>query len=233
MENLEETFNFCNNVEVHVKPTDKLDNVVAVASEHNFRGIVVDSCKLLELIKSIKKNGSDIMPICQIDGPEGNSSTDIRAYSILSAKEKGAKEIEIFAPLNFIQNKDFRKIYEDLQNLINVSQKNNIVLKYCLNDMYKSIPDDTKTKLCRSLSAVQVGNLSFNFAKIVDSNHSDNIIKMRFFKNKISSKIKTFIKDASKEDFASYVKAGVDTIGLDWEIAPYLVHAYESMFIKK
>lgn len=232
MNNLEETFDYCNNVEIYVKNNCKLQNVVAVASEHSFKGIVVDSNRIVELVKELKNVNSDILPVCSIDAPEGNSSIDIRAYSIVSAKEKGAKEVEIYAPSFLIETRDFRKIYEDLQNCINISSKNNIPFKYIINDMYKTLPDDIKTKICRLFSTINLEYLGFCFSK-QNNNHSDNIIKMRFFKNKVSSKIKTYIKDVSKEDFAAFVKAGVDTIGLDWEIASYLVHAYESMMIKK
>lgn len=232
MNNLEDTFDYCNNVDVYVKNNCKLESVVAVASEHNFKSIVVDSNRLVELVKELKNINSNISPIALIDGPEGNSSVDIRAYSIVSAKEKGAKEIEMYAPMHLIDTRNFRKIYEDLQNCMNISSKHEISFKYIINDMYKPLPDDIKTKLCRLFSTINLGYITFAFSK-QQNNHSDNIIKMRFFKNKTESKIKTYIKDASKEDFAAFVKAGVDTIGLDWEIAPYLVHAYENMVIKR
>lgn len=232
MNDLEETFDYCSNVEIYAKNNCKISNLVAVASEHNFKGIVVDSNRISDLTKELKNINSDIIPICTIDSPDGNSSVDIRAYSIVSAKEKGAKEIEIYAPSYLIETRDFRKIYEDLQNCINISLKNDIPFKYIINDMYKTLPDDMKTKISRLFSTINLAYLGFCFSK-QDNTYSDNIIKMRFFKNKIASKIKTYLKDPSKEDFASFVKAGVDTIGLDWDIAPYLVHAYENMMIKK
>lgn len=68
--------------------------------------------------------------------------------------------------------------------------------------------------------------LAFN-SKI--SSSSDNIIKMRLFKSKTSSKIKIITDNIDHHTFASFVKAGVDTIGLHWKIAPFIVHNYEQM----
>jgi hypothetical protein len=62
---------------------------------------------------------------------------------------------------------------------------------------------------------------------------SDEIIKMRFFKSKIQSKIKVILKEPTKEDLSSFVKAGVDVLGLDLWKAPFLIHAYEGMISNK
>lgn len=60
-----------------------------------FRGISTDTNKIKELsskLKNIKANvDNGILPICRIDFPYGNSSLDIRAYSITSAKENRCK----------------------------------------------------------------------------------------------------------------------------------------------
>lgn len=198
-----------------------------------FKSIVVDQIKLDEVSKEIKKSHiEDLSVICKIDYPEGASSVDVRGYSVLSAKEKGASIVEVFAPKYLYKAKDFKRIHEDLVSLINLCKKNHIEFRYCISSSKNEyLSDDIKTKIARIFSAVDLGMLSINVDQ--KSEISDEIIKLRFFKSKIQSKIKTILKEPTKEDLSSFVKAGVDVLGLDLWKAPFLIHAYEGMISNK
>lgn len=165
-----------------------------------------------------------------IDFPYGNSSCDIRAYSITSAKENGAKEVEICHPVSLFEDADFRKIYEDILNLRNIAKKINISLRYVISEEIKPIPDGVKTKLSRLLSVSNLDNIGLKFNNT--TSHTDNIIKMRFFKSKLNAKIKIITDNLTKDDFSSYIKAGADIIGLPIKQAPFIIHAYEEMINK-
>lgn len=234
----ENKFDYCEKVDLHALDFNaNLNSVVAVAAEHCFRGIVVTLAKLPELVKEINRpsfGDKQILPIVAIDYPYGNSSVDIRAYSIASAKEKGAKEIEIVAPYPMLAKRDFRGIYEDAQTLVTTAAKYGMSLKYVIDQNSEYIDDSVRTKICRIVSSTRVPMLSTSlgfFDQAVD--HSDNIVKMRAMKNKIGCTIKAYIKTGDPNEFALYPKAGADIIGVEWKKGPQIVHAYENMVQKK
>jgi len=234
----DQQFHFCNKVDLHCL-NDSVDfdlkSIVSLATEHDFRGIVVPLGKLEELSKTIDKN-STVKPIGIIDYPYGSSSTYVRGCSIWNAKELGAKEIEIVAPYHLIvgaNNKDsqaFKRIAQDVDNINTITKKAGLTVKYILDQNFVVVSDDIRTRLYRILSGSKVSSISTGSGFFDDNvNHSDAIIKMRTLKNKTSSAIKCFVPDCDVSDFASYVKAGADVIGLDWKIAPSIVHGYENL----
>ncbi len=231
-------FDFCDKVDLHaLPPSICLDTVVAIAGEHGFRGIIVTLGRLQELVKEINRpifGDKKITPICAIDYPYGMSSQDVRGYSIRSAAEKGAKEVEVIAPYHLLVAKDFKAIYEDAQNLLNISSQAGIDIKYVLDQSSEFVDESISAKICRILSSTRMPvvstSLGFYDEKV---DHADSILKMRNIKNKVGCRMKVFVGSDNPNDLASYIKAGADMIGLPWNKAPYLVHAYEEMVQKK
>jgi deoxyribose-phosphate aldolase len=231
-------FNYCDKVDLHALDLAiQLKSVVAVAAEHGFRGIVVPLGRLESLVKEINRpnfGDKNIMPICAIDYPFGDSSIDVRTYSVASAKEKGAKEVEIVAPYNLLLEKDFRRIYEDVQSLVTASKKYDIGFRYVIDQNSPYIDDAIRTKLCRVISSTHVPAVSVSLGYFdTEISHSDNIVKMRAMKNKVGCQMKAFINPVDSNEFALYPKAGIDIVGLDWKKAANIVHGYEDMVQKK
>jgi deoxyribose-phosphate aldolase len=225
-------FDYCNRVDLHALDYhSNLNSVVSIASEHGFRGIVVTPTRLEQLITAIKNYGEkSLVPICAIDFPLGCMSLDVRNYSIMSAKEKGAREVEIVAPYHLISQRDFKKTYQDAQNIVATTKKAGVSLKYVLDQNSPYIDDSIRTKLCRIIDTSKIPIVSTSlgfFDKTID--HADHILKMRGIKSKAGCDLKVFVRSDNPKDIASYVKAGADIVGLKWETAPYLVHAYEKM----
>lgn len=229
-----EEFDFCNNVDLHILDIKtSLNSVVAVAGEHAFRGIVVPLGRLEQLVSCINKpllGCKKILPICMIDYPSGSSSLDVRNYMIMAAKEKGAKEVEIVAPYQLIVEKEFRKIHDDISGLNATAVKMGITLKYVLDQNNEILDDGVRTKICRILSSNKVPILSTSLGYFDGKlDHTDNILKMRGTKAKLSCKMKTYINNCSIDELSLYIKAGCDIIGLDWKNAPRLVHGYKAL----
>jgi deoxyribose-phosphate aldolase len=238
--NLEEenSFSFSDRVDLHCMDLyTPLSSVVAVAAEHNFRAIVVPIGRIEELVKAINKpdlGDKKIVSVAVFDYPYGFSSLDIRTYSIFSAKEKGAKEIEIVAPYYYIVREDFIKIVEDVKSLIVSANKADIKLRYVLDQNSGFIDDGFRIKLYRALSQAKVPMLSTSLGHFDEKiDHGDNIIRMRSMKSKINCPIKAFIDTTNPSDLALYPRAGADTIGLNWNQAPHLVYEYENIVQKK
>lgn len=233
MDDKENRFDYCTNVDLHILDApNSIETAVAIAAEHGFRGIVVPISQLEYLVKLLKKTSDDckILPICILDYPYGSSSQDIRTYSILSAKEKGAKEIEIVAPYHLYQKKDFENILADMKSLVLTANRAGISIKYIIDQNSGFVEDSMKTKLCRMISSSKmpiVSSSSGFFDK--DINHPDNILKMRALKSKTNAIVKVFINTINPTEFAMYPKAGADIIGLQWNKAPHVVHAYEDL----
>ncbi len=230
-------FNYCGKVDLHaLDDSIPLDMAVAIAAEHGFRGIVVGLNKIEELVKLINNptfGDKSIKPICAIDYPFGSASMDVRIYSIHSAKEKGAKEIEIVAPYSLIYDELFRKVFEDAESIMKAANKLGITVKYVVDRGNPAINDAVQTKLLRMISATKIPVISTSLGYYDKSEgHSDEIIRMRAVKNKTSCQIKVYIPNCGVDDLASYAKAGTDIIGLDWNQAACIVHAYEDMVEK-
>ncbi len=227
----ENRFSFCEKVDLHVTTDANLRSVVAVACEHSFRGIVVGSNKLESLVKIINNHGDKaIKAICMVDYPLGNGSMDIRSYAIISAKEKGAKEVEICAPYDLINEENFQQLLEDGQNLIKISSKYDVPLKYIIDKSRLNCSDETQAKVYKMIGSLKIPCVSTHLDNM-RKNHSrsDDIINMRNLKSKISTSVKVFLENCDVEDFSSCAKAGADIIGLDWTLAPNFTHMYEDM----
>ena len=229
-------FDYCDKVDLHALDHNiQIEKVVVIASEHGFRGVVVPHIYLESLVKAIKSNGNqELLPICAVDYPFGSSSLDVRNYSIMSAKEKGAKEVEVVAPYHLIANNDFKHVYDDAQNIISTAKKANVGIKYVLDQNGPFIDDAVRSKLARLISSTRMPVVSTSlgyFESKVD--HADSIIKMRTMKSKSGASMKVYISSQNVEDIASYVKAGADIIGLPWNKAVYLIHEYEDLVQKK
>lgn len=219
-------FDFCKQVDLYVGPSDtNLERIVSICDEHGFRGIVVRSSNLEKLSKLIISSASEVAAICQIDAPFGESSKDIRAYSIKSAKEKGAKEVEVYAPHQLVINEEYKAIYDDLANLIASAKMVNIPMRYIIN-AGNNINDNSITKFCRIVESSKLEHIGFNICGKKLS-YSDSILQMRNFKTKTGAKIKTYIENCTQEELTSAIKAGSDTIGIHWKDAANTVHEYE------
>jgi deoxyribose-phosphate aldolase len=229
-------FDYCEKVDLHaLSPNTNLVSVVSIAAEHGFRGVIVPLGRLDQLIAAIKAYGNkEILPICAIDYPLGASSLDVRNYSIMSAHEKGAREVEIVAPYHFIAEEDFRKVYNDANSVVGTAKKAGMEMKYVLDQNCSYINDKVRSQLARIVSSTRIPIVSTALGFVSDkTDHADNIIKMRNLKSKSGCKIKVYLSTHNVDDIASYVKAGADIIGLEWNKAAYLVHAYEEMVQKK
>lgn len=234
----ESSFNYCDKIELHALDLfAPLSSVVAVCGEHGFRGILVPLGRIEELVKCINRpdiGSKAIIPIAVLDYPFGLSTQDVRSYSIISAKEKGAKEVEIVAPYHHIVNQDSVKLIDDVKSLVSTAKKVDIGLRYVIDQNCEFLDDSFKTKMCRILAQAKINKISVSmgfFDYKVD--HGDNIIKMRNLKSKTNSQVKIYLDTDDPSEMALYPRAGADIIGLDWDMAAFLTHGYESIISKK
>lgn len=241
LENEEEqtrSFEYCGNVDLHALDLQvDLNKVVAIAAEHGFRGIVVTLGRIDELVKAIQKpvfGDERLIPICAIDYPYGSSSTDVRTYSVMSAKEKGAREVEIVIPYHLVVAKDLRAIFNDVQSVMNAAKKSDISVKYVIDQNSHYLDDGARTTLCRVMARAKVPIISTSLGFFDEKiNHSDAVIRMRNLKNKVGCGIKVYVGTNDPNELALYPKAGADVIGVNWINGPFLVHAYEDIVQKK
>lgn len=238
MESEKQVFAYCNKVDLHAfELNQNLKPVVALAIEHGFRAIVVPHVRIPDLIAAIntviidKEERSLVIPIAAIDYPFGTLPKDVRSYSIMSARECGAKEVEIVAPYVHLANKSFDKIDDDVKTLQSMASKTGMTLRYVVDQYCDMFDDGVKSRLYRLLAINQVKSVSISLGFYEDEgfDHSDNILKMRHVKNKTAAQIKSFVRTTNPAMFALYPKAGSEIIGVDWQTAPSMVHKYEEM----
>ncbi len=239
MEEVEEKpFSFADKIDLHaLNFYIDLAAVVAISGEHGFRGIVVGPSKIGELSKLINNQifgCKDVIPICIIDYPFGMSSSEVRACAMYAAKEKGAKEIEIVVPYPTMAEKDFKLLHEDASNIVKFGQKENISVKYVIDQNSPYLDEATRSRMYRILASVKMPivttSLGFFDEKLDQSN---DVLKMRALKSKVPCQIKSYISSGDIEDMIMYIKAGCDIIGLDWDKASNLLYEYQSIVEKK
>lgn len=224
-----EVFKFCQKVDLYALDLNcDIKSIVAVALEHGFRGIVIPPCKLHQLKKEIGNN--KLLSILAVDYPFGCLSQDVRCYSIYSAKEKGADEVELVSPYHCLNNVNMASFNQDVINCMTAGEKINIPIRYVFDQNIIHLKDNIKQRALKTFLTYKVRDICTSlgfFDNKID--HSENILKLRNIKVKTGCKIKIFIKTNDVNIFALYPKAGVDLLGLEWENAANLVHAYENM----
>jgi deoxyribose-phosphate aldolase len=238
MEPEKQVFAYCNKVDLHALDLDQnLKPVVALAIEHGFRAIVVPHVRIPDLVAAIntviidKEERPLIVPVAAVDYPFGTMPQDVRSYSIMSARECGAKEVEIVAPYAHLANKSFDKVNDDVKTLQSMASKTDVVLRYVVDQYCDLFDDGVKSRLYRlfAMNKVKAVSTSLGFYEDDSFDHSDNILKMRHVKNKTAAQVKSFIRTTNPAMFALYPKAGSEIMGVEWQTAPSMVHKYEEM----
>lgn len=234
----ENQFDFCKNVDIHfLDYHTSVQNPVAISCEHGFSSVLVELGRLKELVSYIDKNSDkSISATCLIDFPYGSSSHDLRAYAVHSAKEKGAKHIEIIAPYGLIVKKDFHAVHTDIENIVKACDKLQMGLTYVIDQNSSFINESSRIKMCKIVSNLRLPCLSLSAGFYDDEiSHKDNILNLRKFKDKIGpeTKLKIYTDLLDENDFSMYIKAGCDKIGLPLPIAPKIVQAYNELIHKE
>lgn len=224
-----------NRIECHALDYESsFKKVVPIVMEHGFRSIVTLQGRVPDLVLELEKSGisQEDRPkiVGVIDYPFGSESIDSRAYQIHSLKEHGADAIEVVAPYRLLNEGKINEAIADLNNLCIQATKCKIELRYVLDTNCEFITKQAKETMCRALANKAVSYISSSLGYYDnDCSLTDIVMWLRDIK-KISSKmVKTYINTDLTDDMSIIFKAGAAIIGLDWDIAPYLLHDYKDM----
>lgn len=226
-------FNYCHRVDLHASQMSNLRDVVAVANEHAFRGVVVPHNQIESLTKEIQfHENSTVLPIATIDYPFGSLSSDVRTYAIISAANKGAKEVEIVAPTSLILNKELKKLDKDLENIILTCAKVKVGFKYIVDyRQFKAFSASIQSRILRMISTneVPIVSTSLGIWDLSDDVIIDEVMWVKDVKKKTSAKIKTHVQTSDVNKLAQFPKVGSEILGVHWQDAPNIVHRYEEI----
>lgn len=105
------------NIDPNAKAED-IKNTCRQAREFKFRGVCVQP----QWVKLVKEeiDGSGIKVICLVDAPIGDSSHEERLQICLTAKENGADELDVVAPLPQIKHERWEDVYQDLRDICKI-----------------------------------------------------------------------------------------------------------------
>ena len=220
-------FSFSHHVDIHALDwRADISSLPAIAHEHGFRGIVVPQGRIEKLAKLCEDN--KVVPVAAIDYPHGHSSPEVRTYSIVTAQEKGAKEVEVVVPYHLIHDREFKKFDKDVQTVMGSCEKLDIRLRFVLNKGF--IPDDAKinNRIFRIFSSNKVRRVSTGLDHN-SSNTTESVMWTRDIRKKTNAQVKAFVDTDDPKDFSQFPKAGCNLIGLDWRMAANAIHGYEGM----
>ena len=230
---LDKKFNFCPRIECHALDYfTHVDKITLNAIEHGFRGIVTLPGRVEQFRYFVNKYARTSKPkiICVIDYPFGCQSIDVRAYQVQSAKMHGANEVEVVAPYSMFVQGDVESISTDIKTLCGIATECKMKLRYVLDTECMFISEKMRNFVCHKIAGSNINIISTSLGYYDDDiSISDRVFWLRDIRSLSGCQIKTYINTKDPEEVSTLVKAGVNIIGLEWQHAIYVAHAYENI----
>lgn len=137
-----------------------------------------------KMVKSIVENKKIIVSNA-IDYPFGFSDTKTRNSSIANAIDNGAQKIDIVFQNNYLSNKKYDKIRNDISTNIELCKKNNVDIYFYLE--YRIFTHQALIKACSILMEFGIDKIYVSTGHMLDD-ISDNIIAYDLLKQKSNIK---------------------------------------------
>lgn len=230
----EKEFFFGPMVDIHVTGHNKISNIVYLANEHGFRGIVVDPNAVSNTSFCIRNQNLDSAPteLCIANMLSPEDSIDVKIYSMLAAKEKGANEIEMPLSNNIVDSGDMKNIEEEVAAISSKAQKIPIAVKYKLNYGKTTKTIAFTNKFAKILKENNCPFFSTYIPEKMEDEMSSVLLWIRDIKRNACCATKVHLESPTIELISMFKKAGVDIIGMDWKNSPFLCHGYENLVQK-
>lgn len=134
-----------------------------------------------KLSKGIISNYPNITISNAIDYPFGLSDTKTRNEAVSNAIYNGATKISLVLQNNYLSNKKYDKLRQDISSNLEICKKNNVDLIYYLE--YRIFTHQSLIKACNLLLEAALDKVYVSTGHMLDEIH-DNIIAVNLLKQK-------------------------------------------------
>lgn len=114
------------------------------AKKYGFKMVAINSSQT-KLCKELLK-GSDVHVGAAIGFPLGQTTIEVKEFETIDAINNGANEIDYVINITELKEKNYDYIKEEMQRIVNVCRKNNVISKVIFENCY--LTDEEKKVLC-------------------------------------------------------------------------------------
>lgn len=139
---------------LHPTMTDhELKEGCEIAKKYKVASVCIKPYAVKDAVRWL--SGSDVLVGTVVGFPHGNSTIHIKKEETMQACIDGASEIDLVINIGKALQKDYEYIKDEIQEVIQVTDSNNAILKVIFENDF--IPDDDiKIRLCEICSALKV-----------------------------------------------------------------------------
>lgn len=122
---------------------EAVEKLCQEAKAHNFAAVCVNPCHI-ELCKEILKD-SPVKIATVVGFPLGANTKEVKAFETLDAINKGAEEIDMVINIGALKDKNYDKVKEDIEGVVNAA-KGKAIVKVIIETSL--LTDEEKIKAC-------------------------------------------------------------------------------------
>ena len=189
-----------------------LQKVCDEAREYHFATVCVNSSNIPFVARQLK--GSGVKAIAVVGFPLGAATSQAKAFEAKEAIRSGAEEIDMVINLGALKSKDYKTVYEDIKQVVDVSKP--YAVKVILET--STLTNDEKVASCvlsKTAGAAFV-KTSTGFAS-GGATVEDIELMRRIVGDDMSVKASGGIR--TKEDAEAMIKAGANRVGASASVA--------------
>jgi deoxyribose-phosphate aldolase len=161
-----------------------------------------------KIARALAKNSQTLIANA-IDYPLGLSDTESRNKMVLNSIENGAQKINIVLQNNYLVNKKYDKIKQDVQSNATICLDRSVELNYYLE--YRIFTHQSLIKACGLLSEYNIKKVYVSTGYLLDS-PEDNLIATMLLKQKSTIEVIFSGNLWNKKQIHNLNKNNVDTI---------------------
>lgn len=195
----------------NLKPYASKEDMAVLCNEakkYHFKMVAINSVQ--SKLCSELLQGTDINVGAAIGFPLGQQTIEVKAFETENSIQNGATEIDYVINISEVKNKNYNYIREEMQTIVDICRKNNIVSKVIFENCY--LTDEEKVSLCKIAKDVQPDFIKTSTGFGDGGATVDDVILMK--KNvgdKVKVKAAGGIRDA--KTFVDLIKNGAERIG--------------------
>jgi len=188
---------------------DAFKKLCQEARSYGFKMVAINSYPVALCKKLLE--GSSVHVGAAIGFPLGQTTIEVKAFETKEAIKNGADEIDYVINLSKLKDGDDKYIEEEMQTIVDICKKNDILSKVILETCY--LTDDEKEKVCEIAKEVQP-----DFVKTTTGFGSAGatVADVKLMKEVVANKVKVKaaggIRDLKTAE--DMLEAGADRLGM-------------------
>lgn len=158
---------------------EEVQNNISEAIKLGVKTVATYQASIAYVKNIIAENNAKLY--CPVDFPYGVCDTKSRNFMVEQLCKLGVSGIDLVVQSKYVCNRKYDKIREDIRNNLELTQKNNIDLRYILE--YRVFNHETLAKICQIMKSMGINNILPSTGQMIDD-INDNIIAAKYLQSK-------------------------------------------------